>query len=205
MRVCASLVVYNVPVPPTWNSLRLCGMFIFSINPCTSIIKSSIKSAWNDCRLGRLAFPRTRARCCFKWMMHVQLHSSSSLVVSTIPPLLYVFVFLVCCYSVKEKCQTWWSDWTCLEDLIGSVCCDDISNDWISFFLNLVYTEANPFPRWKQPVQQAACVFHLLPVVLTFQQIGLHVLMCVICIFSSKSPEKHKTWKCGHLKTRQQI
>jgi len=93
LRVCFS----------TWNSLHLCWMFIFSINPCSSIIKSSIKTAPNYCPAGELAFKQTHTYiyvhthtlCWFMWMIHFThpQHYFSTFI-------LLAFPFSSCCVFV---------------------------------------------------------------------------------------------------------
>lgn len=73
--VCGLGASFKYACCSTWTSLQIHEMFIFSINPCSSIIKSSIKTATNYWPTGKLAFLLTDTLCRKKKMIHFAILS----------------------------------------------------------------------------------------------------------------------------------
>ncbi len=111
------------------------------------------------------------------WITTVQLLYLFLRFSSGVLSLFYIFSFTVlCCFFVQQRFKISCHGSTCPQDPMA--CWNDVWGNcelYVGILNCLVYTEANSFPWWKRPMQPEAHVFHLPPVVLTFQQIGLHV------------------------------
>lgn len=161
-------------------------MFIFSINPCSSIIKSSIKTARNNCPTGQLAFLLTDTLCCKRKKKN------------------YLAVLgHICNISFLHDGPLPWFQDHASNMPPGPYSTSMLSAATVNFILPVLFvecTQANSFPRWKRCVQQETHVSYLPPVVFTFQQIALCVLVCVPLDFL-----RFVRLQCLHQNTKSQI